>query len=127
MPLVVATMVFSALVLVVVVFQLALAAGMPWGRLTWGGKFSGTLPVYMRVVALVSAGLLVGFGLIVSIRAGVMFPEWQPMSRTLIWVVVTYCALGVLANAATPSRWERRLWLPVVFGMLVSSVIVGMS
>ena len=56
-----------------------------------------------------------------------MFPEWQPMSRTLIWVVVTYCALGVLANAATPSRWERRLWLPVVFGMLVSSVIVGMS
>ena len=127
MPLVVATMVFSALVLVVVVFQLALAAGMPWGRLTWGGKFSGTLPVYMRVVALVSAGLLVGFGLIVSIRAGVMFPEWQPMSRTLIWVVVTYCALGVLANAATSSRWERRLWLPVVFGMLVSSVIVGMS
>ena len=56
-----------------------------------------------------------------------MFPEWQPMSRTLIWVVVTYCALGVLANAATSSRWERRLWLPVVFGMLVSSVIVGMS
>ena len=90
----VAAIVFLALVLVVVVFQLALVAGMPWGELTWGGKFTGKLPGSMRVVTFISAVLLVAFGMIVSIRAGVLFPDWQPISRTLIWFVVAYCILG---------------------------------
>ena len=115
------------LALIVAVFQLALALGMPWGKLTWGGKFPGALPTHMRAVALISFVLLVAFCVIVSTRAGVLLSEWQPISRILIWVVVAYCALGVIANAATPSRWERRIWLPVVIAMLVSSVIVGLS
>ena len=123
----VAAVVFLALDLVVVVFQLALAAGMPWGDLAWGGKFAGKLPGSMRVVAFVSAVFLVAFGLIVAIRAGFLLPDWQPISRTLIWLVVAYCVLGTLANAATPSRWERIVWLPVVLGMLISSLIVGIS
>jgi len=122
-----AAIVFSALALVVAVFQLGLAAGMPWGNLTWGGKFPGRLPGYMRLVALLSSILLVAFAFIVSIRAGILWREWQPISRMLIWLVVAYCALGVVANAATPSRWERRVWLPVVLAMLVSSVVVGMG
>lgn len=122
-----AALAFLALALVVLVFQLAVAAGMPWGELTWGGKFTGKLPGYMRVVAFTSAMLLVAFGLIVSIRAGILFPDWQPISRTLIWFVVAYCMVGVFANAATSSRWERLVWLPVVLGMLISSVVVGFS
>jgi hypothetical protein len=125
--LMVAAIVFLALVLVVVVFQLGLVAGMPWGALTWGGRFTGKLPGSMRVVAFISAVLLVAFGMIVSIRAGLLFPDWRPISRTLIWVVVTYCILGTLANAATPSSWERLVWLPVVLGMLISSLVVGIS
>ncbi|MBA2669330.1 MAG: hypothetical protein H0U67_03040 [Gemmatimonadetes bacterium] len=117
---------FSALVLIVVVFQLALAAGMPLGELTWGGRFPGRLPVRMRIVAIVSAVILGAFGLIVAIRAGVVLPEWQPLSRVLIWFVVAYCALGVLANAVTPSRWERRIWLPVVAVLLVLSTTVAL-
>jgi hypothetical protein len=118
---------FSGLALAAAVFQLALAAGMPWGQLAWGGKFAGILPRHMRVIAAASAALLAGFALIVSIRAGVLWPQCQPISRRLIWAVVAYCALGVVANAATPSRWERRVWLPVVCVMLLSSLIVGMS
>ena len=123
----VAAFVFSAFALVATVFQLALAAGMPWGKFTWGGKFPGTLPRHMRAIAIISAVLLICFGLVVSIRAGLLLPEWRPISRMLIWMVVAYCALGVIANEATPNRWERRVWLPVVLAMLVSSIIVGMS
>jgi hypothetical protein len=123
----VAASVFAVLALLVAAFQLALAAGMPWGKLTWGGKFPGTLPVYMRAVAVTSAVLAVAFGLTVAIRAGILLREWQPISRKLIWVVVAYCAIGVVANAATPSGSERRVWLPVVFVMLVSGLIVAMS
>jgi hypothetical protein len=118
---------FSGLVFVVILFQLALATGAPWGHLTWGGKFPGQLPARMRGVAIFSAVLLGVFALVVEIRAGVLLNNWQEVSKILIWIVVTYCALGSVMNAVTPSRWERILWLPVVLGLLVCSFIVAIS
>lgn len=108
-------------------FQLALAAGAPWGHLTWAGRFPGRLPNTMRGVALASAILLGLMALIVAARAGIAAPQWSSASATLIWMVVGYCALGVVANAVTPSRSERRLWLPVAGVMLVSSLVVALG
>lgn len=117
--------VFSALTAIVIGFQIALAAGVPWGHLTWGGKFPGRLPARMRGVAIFSGVLLFVFALIIEARAGVLFNQWQPVFRVLSWLVVAYCALGVFANALTPSRWERTLWLPVVLVMLFCGFIVA--
>jgi hypothetical protein len=119
--------VFTFLVIIVVAFQIALAAGVPWGHLTWGGRFPGQLPKRMRGVAIFSAVLLAVFAVVVEMRAGVLFPEWQRLSQILIWVVVAYCALGTVANAITPSRWERIIWLPVVLGCLVCSFVVAVN
>lgn len=119
--------IFSALTAIVIAFQIALAAGLPWGHLTWGGKFPGRLPAQMRGVAIFSAVLLALFALMIETRAGVLLSQWQPIARVLTWLVVAYCALGVIANAATSSRWERMIWLPVVFVMLVCSLIVALS
>jgi hypothetical protein len=119
--------IFSGLVAVVIVFQIALAAGAPWGHLTWGGKFPGQLPIKMRSVAIFSAVLLATFALIVMTRAGLILPQWQAASTILVWIVVGYCALGVITNAITPSYWERILWLPVVLMMLVCSFVVAMN
>src|SRR5688572_28975278 len=83
-----AAVVFSAVALFTAAFQLALAAGVPWGTLTWGGRFPGRLPGYMRGIALISAALLFLFAFIVTVRAGLFLPEWQPLSRTLVWGVV---------------------------------------
>jgi hypothetical protein len=123
----VAAYVFTALVVVVAAFQVALAMGMPWGELTWGGRFPGRLPGYMRGGAVASAALLLGSALVVGARAGVFLPQWEPISRTAVWGVVAYCALGVLANAITPSRRERAVWLPVALVLLVCSVLVAMG
>jgi hypothetical protein len=108
-------------------FQTALAAGAPWGRLTWGGKYPGRLPPAMRAVAIVSAVVIGALAAVVATRAGLVLPQWNAHSRVLIWGVVTFCAVGVLANAATPSRWERRIWLPVVVLMLIASVVVAVG
>jgi hypothetical protein len=81
----------------------------------------------MRAVAIVSAVLLCAFGMIVEVRAGILLPAWQPVSRTLVWIVVAYSGLGVVANAITPSRWERILWLPTVLVLLVTSVLIATS
>jgi uncharacterized membrane protein YhaH (DUF805 family) len=108
-------------------FQVALAAGAPWGELTMGGAFGGRLPIERRIVAALSAITLLGFAALVTARAGLALRRWHAASRRLIWVVVAYSATGVILNAATPSPRERALWLPVAVVMLVSSVVVGRS
>jgi hypothetical protein len=116
---------FATLVVVVVFFQLALAAGMPWGALAWGGRFTGRLPAYMRAVSVVSVFVLLLLGVIVLVRAGVIWPGWQPISRPAAWGVVAYSAIAVGLNAITPSRWERMAWLPVAIVMLLCSMVVA--
>jgi hypothetical protein len=111
---------FTLLAVGTILFQLALVAGAPWGALTQGGRVSGALPSSARVLALVSATVLGCFIYIIRARAGT--PPGFPRAA---WVVVAYCALGVVLNAATPSAAERALWLPVVAIMFAASVHVA--
>lgn len=64
---------------------------------------------------------------VVAARAGLAFADWSSRSATLIWVVVAYCGLGIVANAATPSVRERRLWLPVLVALFGLSLIVALG
>jgi len=120
-----AATIFTALAVIVGAFQLALLVGAPWGFLTWGGRVPGRLPASMRAAAVVSALLMVGFALLVRARAGLVTPAWQARARRPAWFVVAYCAVGVVANAVTPSPWERIVWLPVVSAMLFCSLVVA--
>lgn len=127
MPAGVSARIFGLFALVAAAFQIALVLGAPWGSLTWGGRFPGVLPSGMRGVAALSAILLLGFTWIVRSRAGHFGAEALQRSRTNIWVVVVYSALGIIANAVTPGTWERRLWLPVVIVMFLTSLHVALS
>jgi hypothetical protein len=118
---------FAVLSSIVAVFQLALAAGAPWGDLTLGGQFPGTLPPGMRVAAGVQAGVLMALAALVLARSGLLFPPMFRISRWLVWVAVLVCLLSLSLNLTTGTKWERRLWVPVLFGMVVSSVIVALS
>jgi hypothetical protein len=117
---------FGALSLAVATFQVALVLGAPWGEYTLGGRWRGALPAAVRVLAGLSAALLVFSAAVVAARAGVAFPSMAGLASTWVWVVVAYCALGSIANAFTPSRRERMIWLPVVLGMLVLSLVVAL-
>ena len=123
----IAALVFVAASCVVCAFQIALALGAPWGELTLGGRWRGSLPLAVRLIPLLSVVLLVCFCAVVLARANVALPQYQQLSQTLVWFVVGYCALGSIANAATPSKHERKLWLPVVLFMLTSSLVVAMA
>ncbi len=124
---VVAAYVFVALVLVVCAFQVALAAGAPWGHLAMGGKFPGRFPPVMRVLAVLQCGVLLLLGGIVLIRAGFILEEWRRIGAALIWVVVGLSALSVVMNLATPSKWERIIWGPVSIGLLAASAAVALG
>ncbi|MFZ4655639.1 MAG: hypothetical protein ACOYNY_01410 [Caldilineaceae bacterium] len=118
---------FTIATSVVVLFQLALAAGAPWGEWAMGGAYPGQFPPSLRVAAVVQAALLVGMALVVLTRAGLFTPRWARHARWLIWVVVAYGVIGLILNLITPSAGERAIWAPVAFVLLVSSALVASS
>lgn len=110
---------YAVLILGVVAFQLAVAAGAPWGEFTQGGATSGVLPTAGRLVALLSACLLGVLAMAVLGRAGI--GPWRAkrrLSTALAWIAVAYAAVAVVVNAATPSAGERIIWLPVSLALL---------
>jgi len=117
--------IFGLLDAVVILFQLALAAGAPWGGVAMGGQFPGQLPAELRVAAVVQALLLAAFGLVVLARAGMLLPRWRSFSRYAVWGVVAFSAIATALNLATPSTWERLIWAPVAIAMLVCSFLVA--
>lgn len=120
-----AARIFIALTALVIAFQIALAAGAPWGELTMGGAFPGALPLRMRVAAVGSVVLLSAFSAVVAARAGLAFPRWRGAAGRLIWGVVTYTVIGVVLNAVTPSSRERMVWLPVALALAWCALVVA--
>jgi len=121
----IAAWLYSIVAAGLILFQLALAAGAPWGEFAMGGTFPGQFPPTMRVAAVLQAAVIVGIVTVVLARAGISFTGWVRRTRWLIWVVVGYGAIGLILNLITPSTGERALWVPVALVMLVSSVIVA--
>lgn len=118
---------FSVIMLGVVGFQIALAAGAPWGAYAMGGAFPGQFPSAMRVAALVQAVILLLFAGVVLARAGVAVRRWSRASRRLIWLVVAFSALSLVLNLITPSAGERAIWAPVALVLLVCSLLVALG
>ena len=120
-----AALLYAVLSLGIVLFQIALAAGAPWGAYAMGGAFPGQFPPALRIAALIQAALLVGLAAVVLARAGLILPGWSRVSRWLVWFVVAFAALSLVLNLITPSAGERALWAPIAFLLLVSSSIVA--
>jgi hypothetical protein len=123
----IAAFLYAIITLAVVAFQIALAAGAPWGAFAMGGAFPGQFPPAMRIAAIIQAALLIGFALVVLARTGIILPKWLRASRWLAWVVVAFSALSLILNLITPSAGERAIWAPVAFIMLISSGIVAFT
>jgi hypothetical protein len=123
----VAAILYTVVSLGVVAFEIALAAGAPWGEYAMGGAFPGQFPPALRVTALVQAALLIGMALVVLARAGLILPGWSRVSRWLVWFVVGFAAFSLLLNLITPSSSERAIWAPTALVLLLSSAVVAFS
>ena len=121
----VAAIVYAIVSLGVIAFQIALAAGAPWGAYAMGGAFPGQFPPEVRIAARIQAGLLAGLAGVILARAGLMLPRWSRASRWLAWVVVAFAVVSFILNLITPSAGERAIWAPTAFLLLISSIIVA--
>jgi cytochrome bd-type quinol oxidase subunit 2 len=118
---------FATLTAAVVAFQLALAAGAPWGAYAMGGAFPGRMPAPMRVGAVVQAALLAAIALVVLSAAELVAPELVAKWPWLAWVPVVVSAVAMVLNASTRSQGERRLWLPVTIVLFLCSMGVALG
>ena len=118
---------FAVVALISVLFQFALAAGMPWGHLAMGGRFPGKFPTALRVGAVFQGAVLAFLAVIVLARAGIAFAGLSESSNSLIWAAVAISGLSITINLMTPSKWERRLWAPAALIMTLCSLIVAFS
>ena len=118
--------IFTVFTGIVILFQGCLAAGLPWGKASMGGKYPGKYPLKMRIVAVVNMLLLSFIAAIVLSEANLMFPQLKTISGVGIWVIVIFFVVGTIMNTITPSKIER-IWAPVALIQLITSLIVAIS
>ena len=123
----IAAYIFAFLTAVVMLFQVALALGAPWGEMAMGGKFPGRFPPMLRIGAIVQMLLLAFATLVVLTRVGLVLESYFEFSKSAIWFVVALCVVSAILNTITPSKKERMLWSPVTIVLVVCSVIVAWS
>lgn len=122
----IAAIIFTILIGIVIVFQACLAAGLPWGAASMGGKFPGKYPPKMRAVAVINILILLFIGIIGLSRANLLFTPIMSISKPAMWVVVVFFAIGTVMNSITSSKIER-IWAPVAGIQLITSILIALS
>jgi hypothetical protein len=113
--------------LVIALFQLALALGAPLGRAAWGGRHE-RLPTSLRRSSALAVVVWLMAALVVLARAGyVVLPGPAELATWGAWIVVGLLGLGALVNVASSSRWERFGWGPFAAILAVLTLIVATS
>lgn len=123
----IAGIVFAVVASGVIVFQLALALGAPWGAYAMGGAVPGRFPTSMRIAAVVQAAVIGLMSIGVLSAAGIILPSLNEAAPWLIWVAVVFSAVAVVLNAISRSAGERKIWVPVSLVMLMSSLLVALG
>ena len=122
----IAAIVFTILTGIVMIFQGCLALGLPWGQASMGGKYPGKYPPKMKAVAIINMVVLGLFAAIVLSKADLIFPQLKSISEMGIWLVVVFMLVGTVLNTIAPSKIER-IWAPVAFIQLITSLILAIN
>ncbi len=123
----VAAVAFAVLIGILVVFQLALALGAPWGRLAWGGQHQGSLPVGYRVGSAANILVYGVMALLALDRTGLVAVVPDATSRVGMWAVFGVLVLGTLMNAVSRSKPERFAMTPVALALAILALFVSLS
>lgn len=107
-----------------VVFQLLLAAGLPLGRLAWGGRHV-RLPARLRVGSGLSAVVLAAGAVAAAEWVGwVRVTERPGILEVFLTVLALLFGLSTLANFASSSRPER--WTGGPLALLLTCALVAL-
>jgi len=80
-----AGMMFAIIIIIIVLFQMGLAIGMPWGEYAMGGYSPGRFPWKLRLLAIVQGILLIIFAVIVLDKADLFRFKYVSIPSITIW------------------------------------------
>jgi hypothetical protein len=106
-----------------VVFQAKIAAGAPYGRISYGGNHEGRLPKNYRIASAVSVLVYLFFISVVVAYSSDLNTYSETFSRSVLWGMVVFFGLGTLANAASKSKPER-WWALYALATLLCTLFV---
>jgi hypothetical protein len=109
------------------IFQVALIAGAPLGRMAWGGQHR-ILPANLRIGSAVSIGLYALFAYAALAKAGLV-PALISESFTSItvWVMTAYFVLGILMNVISRSKPERLVMTPATAALAALYLVLALQ
>ena len=116
----------------VAVFQVALAAGAPYGEAVFGGKAptnDGVLTTPFRILAVVQGLVLVALGWVLLARtevAGITLPTGGTPSW-LIWTILGFLVLNTLGNFSAPHPIERWVMGPITLVLSGLTLVIALS
>ncbi len=117
-----------ATTLIVALFQLALAAGAPWGEYAYGGARTGKLPVGFRINSVVAALVMVAIAGHYLAQLGVFEPLLDSAGNSVVnWVLVGFTGLSAVANNITRSKKERAVWAIPTILMFIAALLVALN
>lgn len=123
-----ATITATTMFAILGLFQVALAAGVPWGHAAYGGA-NRELSTGLRITSGIAIGIwLIAILLVVrrSQSEGVFFLSAGAVGL-ICWILAGYLAVGSVMNGISRSKAERNIWTPVSVISLVSVVVVNLQ
>ena len=123
-----AALIAVALIGALVVFQLALALGAPYGAAAWGGRNPGVLPRNLRIASAV-VGIVVYplMAAVILAAAGLVRDDWLPIDPTVaMWILTGFFVLGAVVNAISRSAPER-IWTPVSAVLAICCALIALG
>lgn len=108
------------------VFQVALIAGAPLGRMAWGGQHR-VLPAKLRIGSAVSILLYALFAYAALAKAGfVPVLVSESFTAITVWVLTAYFVLGILMNGISRSKPERLLMTPTTMALAALYLVLAL-
>lgn len=117
---------FAGVLLLLGLFQVALAAGAPLGHLAWGGQHRVLSPP-LRIGSLVSILLYALMAMVVLSKAAVVHIIPDGVATIGTWAVSAYCLVGIAMNALSRSKPERIAMVPVATLLFLLSLPVALA
>lgn len=109
------------------IFQAALIAGAPLGRMAWGGTHT-VLPKKLRVASAVSIVLYALFAYTALAKAD-LAPALinDDVTSVSTWVLTAYFALGIVMNGISRSKPERLVMTPTVLVLAALFLVLSLN
>lgn len=109
------------------IFQGALVAGAPLGRMAWGGQHN-VLPAKLRVGSATSIALYALFAYAAVAKASLAPPLVnESITSVFVWVLAAYFTLGIVMNGISRSKPERLIMTPTAAVLAALYLVLALS